>query len=234
MKMLLTASLVAACVLVPLTAAAQTDTRPGVAVFPFYNGGSYGRSSEDLAALQVGLQQLFISELAMNTNLRVVERSALRELIAEQDLGASGRVDANTAARLGRLVGARYAVLGGFIDNDGQFRIDARIVDVETSEVLKGERLEGRRDRMYATVLDLSTRLLEGVDLPPLPADQRDARGERRSLQIPDEAVQLYSRAQIFQDAGNTDRAIQLYQQITDRFPAMTEARQALRQLQGG
>jgi TolB-like protein len=234
MRMQLTAGLVAAFLVMPTVVAAQADTRPGVAVFPFYNGGSYGLSSEDLEALQVGLQQLFISELALNTNLRVVERSALRELVAEQDLGASGRVDANTAARVGRLVGARYAVLGGYIDMDGRFRIDSRIVDVETGEVVKAERLEGRRDRMYEVVLDLSTRLLQGVNLPPLAVEQRDARNERRALPIPDEAVRLYSRAQIFQDAGNTDRAIELYQQITTRFPAMTEARQALRQLQGG
>ena len=33
--------------------------------------------------------------------MRIVERSILRDLMAEQDLGASGRVDARTAARLG-------------------------------------------------------------------------------------------------------------------------------------
>jgi TolB-like protein len=218
-------------VLLPAAAAAQTDTRPGVAVFPFVDGGSFGMEAEDLSALQVGLQQLFMTELGINSNLRIVERAALRQLMEEQDLGGSGRVDATTAARVGRIVGARYAVLGGFMDAAGRFRIDARVIDTETTEQLRAERLEGRRENVFELVFDLTTMVTRGLNLPELP---REVREERRSMQIPDEAVRLYSRAQILQDAGNHERAIELYQQITERFPAMTQAREALRQLRAG
>ena len=119
---------------VPAVAHGQ-DSRPGIAIWAFENGGSYGQDSEDFEALRVGLQQILITELARNSSMRVVERSHLNELIREQDLGAAGRVDANTAARVGNLVGARYMVLGGFVDFYGDFRIDARIVNVETGTV---------------------------------------------------------------------------------------------------
>lgn len=235
MRYRLLLSLVALGILLPGAVAAQDDTRPGVAVFPFYNGGSYGRDAQDLAAMEVGLQQLFITELAMSTSLRVVERSALRELLAEQDLGAAGRVDANTAARMGRLVGARYAVLGGFIEPDrNRFSLNARIVDTETGEIVRADRLEGRRERIYELVMDLSSRLTDGVHLPALTGAARDEPSDRQLRQLPEEAIQLFSRAQIAQDVGNDARAIELYSQITQRFPAMTAAREALRQLQGG
>ena len=49
--------------LAPLAAAAQQgtpDTRPGIAVLPFTYGGSFGSRREDLAPLQVGVQQMLI------------------------------------------------------------------------------------------------------------------------------------------------------------------------------
>ncbi len=218
--------------LVPaLTAAQQTpDTRPGIAVFPFTNGGSYGANKEDLDALTVGLQQMLLTELNQNTSLRIVERSKLRDLMEEQNLGASGRVDANTAAKLGKIVGARYVVTGVFVDLNGDFRMDGRIVDVETSEVLKTEQVRDKMDKLYDMLVILATKITDGVKLPPLPSPVREARAKRP---IPPEAITLYSRAQVFEDGGQKARAEELYKQITQRFPEMTEAKEALRQLQG-
>jgi TolB-like protein len=211
---------------------AEPDARPGVAVMPFDNGGSHGDEAEegDFEALEVGLQQMLLTELAQNTALRVVERGQLRQILAEQDLRSEGRVDPSTAAQLGRLVGARYMVMGSFTDLFGRLRMDARIVDVETGEILRSERVDDRREEIYELLVDLAAALTEGLDLPPLPAEQREA---RRAREIPAEAVTLYSRAQVYQDAGRTEQAITLYRRIADEFPDMVEAREALEQLTG-
>lgn len=207
------------------------DTRPGIAVFTFDNGGSYGQDKEVFDALQVGLQQILITELASNQALRIVDRSRIKDLLAEQDLGAAGRVDQNTAARIGRLVGARYVVLGGFIDFYGDFRIDARIVNVETSEIVKTEKVQDKRDRLYSLIVSLAGNLTRGVNLPPLP---RQAMEQRQSREVPTEALTLYSRALVYADRGNNDRAIELYNRAIEVFPDYTEAKEALRQLRQG
>lgn len=212
--------------------AGQTpDTRPGVAVLPFTNGGSYGANAEDLAALQVGVQELLLTELNENTNLRIVERSLLRGILEEQGLVEAGRVDAATAARVGRIVGARYVVTGVFVDLNGDFRLDGRIIDVETSEILRTERVRNQRDNLYDMLVELATKITEGVNLPPLPGEVREARMNRA---IPPEAITMFSRAQVYQDGGHRDRAIELYERITQRFPEMTQAQQALKQLREG
>jgi len=211
--------------------AQEVDTRPGIAVFPFTNGGSYGPDREDMQPLEVGLQQLLLTELAQNGDLRIVERSVLRQILEEQDLAAQGRVDSRTAAQVGKLVGARYVVTGVFIDLFGDFRLDGRVVDVETGEVLRTEEVRAKREKLYEVVVDLASKIMTGVELKPLPGEVREA---RRSRNIPIQAVTLYSRAQVYEDAGHTDRAIELYRQIADRFPDMVEAKQALRQLTGG
>lgn len=228
-RILLTALL--ALVAAPAVATAQNvDTRPGLAVFPFTNGGSFGPDREDLAALEVGIQQMLLTELAQNPNLRVVERSQLRAILDEQGLVAAGRVDPRTAAQVGRLVGARYVVTGAFMDVYGTFRLDGRIVDVETGEILKTEEVRDQRQNIYQLLVDLAGRITQGVSLPPL---QVAVAEQRRSREIPVEAVTLFSRAQVFEDGGRHEQAIELYRQIAQRFPEMTEAREALRQLEG-
>lgn len=216
----------------PLDASAQdTDTRPGVAVFPFTNGGSFGAAKEDLDALTVGLQQMLITELEQNSALRLVERSMIRDLMAEQDMGATDRVDAQTAARLGRIVGARYAITGVFTDLNGDFRMDGRVIDVETTEILETEQVRDNRDKLYDMLVDLAQKITAGADLPPLPEPVRKEREER---EIPARAITLYSRAQSFEDYGRTDQAMELYRQIVTEFPAMTEAKARLEQLSSG
>ncbi len=213
---------------------AQTDTtdqRPGVAVLEFDNGGSHGENAEegDFAALGVGLQQMLLTELSQNSHLRIVERSHLRDaLLHEQDLAAQGRVDKSGAAEIGKLVGARYVVLGSFTDLYGQFRMDARVVDVETGEVLKSESVRDRREKIYDLLVDLSSQIIADVHLPPIPVETRES---RKSRNIPAEAITLFSRAQVFADGGYKDRAIELYRRLTTEFPDMVQAKEALRQL---
>src|SRR5690606_10809967 len=60
--------------LVAATSAHAQDTRPGVAVLPFAQGVSIGTDRQDLEALSIGLQQIMITELAQNPDVRVVER----------------------------------------------------------------------------------------------------------------------------------------------------------------
>lgn len=214
-------------------AAAQnaTDSRPGLAVFPFTNGGSYGPNHEDLQSLEVGMQQMLLTELAQNPALRIVERSSLKALLDEQNLVGAGRVDPATAAQIGKLVGARYVVTGSFVDLYGNFRLDGRVVDVQTGEVMKTAQVQDKTAKMYDLIVGLGEKITDGLKLPPLPAAARQAREARA---IPPEAITLYSRAQVYQDGGQKDRAIELYRRITKDFPQMTEAREALQQLTQG
>jgi TolB-like protein len=79
---------------------------------------------------------MLISDLTSHEGWQVVERDRLEAVLAEQKLGQSGKLDKNTAVKLGKLLGARYIIVGGYFDLMGALRIDARIVSVETGEVL--------------------------------------------------------------------------------------------------
>jgi TolB-like protein len=217
----------------PFVASSQRapDNRPGIAVLPFAQGISIGTERETLDALSVGLQQILITELSQNAAMRVVDRSVIHDIIAEQDLAASGRVAAGTAAKVGKLVGARYVFTGGFNDVNKDFRLDGRVVDVETGEIVKADQVTGKRDDMYGIVMDMAQRITKGLKLPPLSGQVREEREVRRT-EVPRQAVILYSQAQYFQDRGQADRAKQLYERITKEFPRLTEAKEALRRIE--
>jgi len=206
------------------------DRRPGVAVLRFDNGGSHGNDADegDFADLGVGLQQMLLTELSQNSHLRIIERGRLNALLSEQDLAAQGRTDKAGAAQIGKLVGARYVILGSYTDLYGQFRMDARVVDVETGDVLKSESVRDRQEKIYDLLVDLSSQIVADVHLPALPAQTV---ADRKARHIPPEAITLFSRAQVFEDGGHKDRAIELYRRLTDEFPDMVQAKEALQQL---
>lgn len=202
--------------------------RPGVAVLPFENGGSYGRDAEDLEALRRGIAGILISELATRPAIRLVDRAETQRLLDEQNLAASGRVDAATAARVGRLVGARYMIAGTFLDLYGDFRIDARIIDVETGEIVNVVRsdpsLKDRR-QLYAMIQSVAERIATEARFPAAGADA----GTRPARAIPTEAVTFYSRALLYEDRGDRAKATEFYQRALQLFPAFTEATEGLR-----
>lgn len=209
--------------------AAAQDTRPGIAVLPFDNGGSYGQDKENFDALQRGIAGMLISELAANPAARVVEREQVQRILDEQNLGSSGRVDPQTAARVGKLVGARYMVMGSFIDFYGDFRVDVRLVSVETSEVVKTESERAQRDHMFDIIRNVAAKLMRGANLPALP---RQAAEERQSRQVPTEALTYYSRALLYADRGQKDRAVEMYNRALAVFPDYAEAKEGLQRVQ--
>jgi len=206
------------------------DTRPGIAVFAFTNGGSYGQQKEDYDALERGMAGMLISELAANPALRVVERENIQHLVDEQNLGTSGRVDGATAAKIGKVVGARYAVMGSFIDLYGDFQVDLRVVNVETSEIIKTEKARMTREHLFDLVRNIAAALNKDLNLPALP---RQVSEQRMSRQVPTEALTFYSRALLYQDRGQRDKAIEYYNRALNVFPQYTEASEGLRRLQG-
>lgn len=214
-----------------LLAQDATDSRPGIAVLPFENGGSYGQDKENFEALQRGIPGMLISELAQNPAARVVDRAEIQKLLGEQDLGEAGRVDAATAAKIGKLVGARYMIAGTFVDLYGRFRMDARIINVETSEILKVVKAEGKRDDLFRLIQTLSENLMKETKLPPLPAQVGQA---VRARNIPTEALTFYSRALLYEDRGDRAKAAEYFSKATTVFPEYAEAQEGLRRARGG
>jgi TolB-like protein len=140
-----------------LLLAAAAPEPPTVAVLYF----DYSGKTAELEVLKKGLAQMLISDLSQSERIRLVERDRLEAVLAELDLGKSKKVDPATAAKIGKLLGARYLVLGGYFDLMDALRVDARVVEVETGRVVKSVGGQGLRDEF----LELEQRLARDLAL---------------------------------------------------------------------
>src|SRR4051812_36150674 len=105
--------LAAMSIALPAPARAQ-DTRPVVVVFTFTNS-SIGAGAADYAGVQTGIQDLLITDLAANNRIRLVDRERISQVLQEQKMVTDQQIDPQTAVRLGRIMGAQYAITGGFM-----------------------------------------------------------------------------------------------------------------------
>ncbi|MFM8910976.1 MAG: CsgG/HfaB family protein [Gemmatimonadota bacterium] len=215
---------------------AQDDTRPTVAVLPFVNS-AIGTANAELAPLSKGIADLLITDLGMNPGIRMVERENIQQLLDEQRLAQDGRVDDATAARIGKLLGAKHMVTGSFItDRTGQMVVTLKAIDSETGRISWTHKDQGKTDDFLALVAKVASAANTGLKLPALTSQAKAATAERTAEQkrIPFQAVMLYSRALSAQDAGQKEEAIQLFTQTIERFPDFDDARTARAKLTGG
>jgi TolB-like protein len=149
---MLRTGLVLSALLGTLASSALADSRPTVAVLYF----DYSGKDEGLAVLKKGLAQMLISDLGAVGSVRLVECDRIEEVIGELKLGQSAHIDSATAAKAGKLLGARYLVLGGYFDLMSTLRADARVVEVETGKVLQSIGTTGKPEDFLGVERTLS------------------------------------------------------------------------------
>ena len=213
--------------------AAPLGAQQVVAVLPFENTGSYGQDKENFDALEIGLPDVLGATLAGHPGIRVVDRAALRAAMERSQVSGARRIDAASATQVAKAAGARYVVTGSFADFYGKFRINARVVDGESGEIVKVVSNEDPKlqDRaQLAAILQLvSERIVQAIGLPPDPA----AAGARQR-QVPTDALTDYSRGLLFESRGDRAKAAEAFQRALTAYPDYREAREGLQRTKGG
>ncbi|MGZ5302471.1 MAG: CsgG/HfaB family protein [Actinomycetota bacterium] len=232
--------------------AQSSDRRPTVAVLPFENGAMKDRA--DYEPLTKGVAEMLVTAMAANPAVRVVERDRLQKLLDEQNLAASGRVDNETAVRIGKLLGVHHMLTGTYvIDPKQRVRLVARSINTETGVIEHAESVTGKADDMLVLIDQLGTKLNDGLKLPSIPfrvgtvpgagsnpssvsnAVSKDAAPMRTVSNTPAKgganqfrAMMLVSRALEKQDKGDTQGAIALYKSALTEYPDFDRAKTLL------
>jgi hypothetical protein len=134
----------------PSRAAEQTLT---VAVFDF--------ESHDEAMRDIGpkVAALINANLSADPQLITVERAELQKVLGEQEMGLSGTVSPETAAKVGQLTGAKILVTGRVFKAEKELVLVGKIIGTETSRVY-GELVKGQSGVSFA---DLATDLAKKI-----------------------------------------------------------------------
>lgn len=73
--------------------------------------------------------------LSVQPELFLVERQEIEKILGEQEAGLSGTISAETAAKVGSLVGAKVLVTGRVFESGGKVFVVAKIMGTETGRV---------------------------------------------------------------------------------------------------
>lgn len=132
------------------TTMAEAQGKVRVAVMNFENNSTWAWWGDNLG--KAAADEL-TTQLVNSGQFTVIERAQLAAIMAEQNLGASGRVTGASAAQIGKLLGAQLILtgsitqfsierrsagfrgIGGSLAN-AESKIDVRLVNTETGEVM--------------------------------------------------------------------------------------------------
>jgi len=206
-----------------LSAQANDDDVPTVAVLDF-TGLMMGQGGNS-APLGKAVSSMLITELLGRPGIRVIERYRLQDLLTEQKLALSGRVDESTAVEIGKILGAQYVIHGQVTSILDQLRMDMRAVDVETSEVIEAQKMNDRTSELLSVVVRMADSFASSLDLEaPSSRAQTEA--------IPTGATIEFSRGVDFEDRGDTDKALEHYRNAVEIHPNHRAASSAIARLE--
>lgn len=107
-----------------------------VAVFDFES------KDESIRDLGAKTSALLNAQLSTEPQLITVERAELEKVLSEQELGLSGAIEPNTAAKVGHLTGAKILVTGRVFKVEKDLIMVAKIIGTENGRVY-GEIVKG-------------------------------------------------------------------------------------------
>jgi hypothetical protein len=96
---------------------------------------SFQSSDDTLDKKGAEVATLLEADLSSSDHTVMVERQDVEKILSEQELGASGLVSADSAAKIGSLTGAQVLVTGRLFAVGDQYMIVAKIIGTETGRV---------------------------------------------------------------------------------------------------
>jgi TolB-like protein len=147
------------------TQTADPDRPKTVAVLYFDN--NTGKTDYD--PFGRGISAMLITDLATVPQIKLVEREKLQSVIEEQKLQQSSMFDPATAVKAGKLLGAEYLLTGAFSAVDPQMRIDTRVIRVETGEVVRTSKVQGKSDDFFSLQQKLAKELVAALPVAVSP-----------------------------------------------------------------
>ncbi len=200
---------------------------------------------ESMKAEQVfrkGLAQMLITDLAQSADLQVVERERLEEVLSELKLQGSAQVDPATAQRAGKLLGAKYLLMGAIVPLGKKLSFETRVLQVETGKVVTTTRALATMDDVYDAEQQLAgvlPGLIQGADraagptpgAPRPPAHDAPTRPAKKKVALSFFTAARYAGALDALDAHDPKKAKELLTQVTTEAPAFELAQADLAKL---
>ena len=198
-------------------AAALPTGGAGASVCVLYFDNNTNDASLDV--LRKGIADMVVTDLSAVPGVTVVEREKLEAVLGELELQGSKLVDPATAQKIGKFVGAKYAVTGAFAAVDPELRLDVRLIEVATARVVLAEKVTGKKDRLFALEEQLVAKFAKGLGATAAGAAVDQGAGDVATLLE-------FARGLDLADKGQAEEASKRLQAVVAKAPQFKLAAQ--------
>jgi len=162
------------------------------------------------------LPSFMSTDLGASQNLRVIDREHLAEVMREQRLSMTGLSDDATRLQVGKIIGAKYFIFGSYIVVGDEAALTARMVRVETGQVIQADSVSGKPTELRILSMQLAVKFLG-------PLDQVVAEREAHSMSgaggVPPTAQRLFDQGLAHERQHEYQQAIDLYTRALTEYP---------------
>lgn len=171
-----------------------------------------------------GIAETVTADLKKIEGLTVIGRERVYEVLRRWSVGHDAEVDETLATSVGREVGARWIVCGGYQRIGEMLRITARFVEVETGEVIKTVKIDGQMQEIFDLQDKIVYELSRDLDLS-LRSGEREEIGQKETEVV--EAYEAVVKGDMKLYAGSPeaiDEAIDLFKLAIELDPKYAHA----------
>ena len=147
------------------------------------------------AWLATALSEMLSTELAGGENLRLISGEDVENLRLSAPWPSAGTLDHGTSARIGGALNSDVLVLGSYMvistADRGQLRLDVRMQDGKTGEILKETAEVGSTQDLFRLISHVGAQLRSRLGVEPL--QSTDEAGVLAALPLDPEAAKFYA-----------------------------------------
>jgi DNA-binding winged helix-turn-helix (wHTH) protein/TolB-like protein len=200
--------------------------RNSVAVLGFRNVSA---KNED-AWLATAFSEMLSTELASGEKLRLVSGEDVANLRLSSPWPPTDSLGKETTSRIGTALNSNLLVLGSYTDiggaGRGQLRVDVRLQDAKTGEILTEVAETGSRQDLFQATSRIGAKLRERLGVPALAGG--DEAGVLASIPLDREAARFYARGLDKLRQYDALPAREYFEKATKADPLYAEAHAAL------
>jgi tetratricopeptide (TPR) repeat protein/predicted Ser/Thr protein kinase len=151
--------------------AVADEGRPSLAVFYFENL----TGDPELDWLRTGLTDMLVTDLSQSPNLRVLDTARLYQILDKADRLDERQTSVESVREVARRADVGSALVGSYVKAGSTIRINARLQDATSGEILSSEQVEGEGESsIFGLVDELSRRIQGRFDLPAVADNDLD------------------------------------------------------------
>jgi len=138
--------------------------RVGLMVLNFKNNTLLNKAKE-FQPWEFGIASMVMTDLESVGLFNIISKERLKDILDQMAFQQYGFVDEKEAAKIGKIVAAKFLLTGAFMELNGHLRIEAQVFSVERGMQLGAAEVTGKTDTFFDMEKKLVVKLLNYMDV---------------------------------------------------------------------